>query len=129
MCLSTMGCDQRQFITCHKGRLFQISFFIFFLVECHVNYAYNNDVGLRGRNKSVTRHERMGTIGFSRVHNARWAPVKKNTQIHPCRPFRKISRLNSLFFQRKGDSKSMTETRLKRSNCKSQIEIDGLFVT
>ena len=28
----------------------------------------------------------------------RWTPVKKNTQIHPSSPFRKISRLNSLFF-------------------------------
>lgn len=40
----------------------------FFRVECHVNCAYNDDLGVRGRNKYVTRHERMGIIGFSRVH-------------------------------------------------------------
>ena len=62
----------------------------------------------------------------------RWTPVKKNTQIHPCRPFRKISRLNSLFFfskKRRLEEHKVLYSKLKRSNCKSQIEIDGLFVT
>lgn len=34
-------------------------------------FAYNDktdNVGLRGRNRCVTRHERIGIIGFSRVH-------------------------------------------------------------
>ena len=76
MCLLTMGCDQtinfiklgqRHFITCHRDDCFK-SRSSFFRVECHVNCAYNDDVGLRGREKCVTRHERMEIIGFSRVH-------------------------------------------------------------
>ena len=75
MCLLTMRCDQLislyldnvilSLVTgddCFKSRS------SFFRVECHVNCAYNDDVGLRGRKKCVTRHERVEIIGFSRVH-------------------------------------------------------------